>query len=608
MQRILIFGVNIMLKEKINLISCAILIVFVVSISVLSYSQYALSNNITEDAGQPFSDVPENSYAYIPVHELRKAGITNGIGNNRFGFGKTLSRGEFVTFLARLMNWDLAKPITGSFDDNQDTRKYYFGPVETALAKGVINNSEKMFRPDEPITREEAAVMIVNCLGYKDLAKSLDYLDQPFQDVFTNIGAITIAKDFGIVSIDTAVNPSSNILREQAAAMLIRMRDAMNRTIKDLNAFYAIKSFSQVDMIDDLTSVCFGWSRLSFDNEKGNIVVNTSSNAYGYNEFNIPTGYDAPLSKAKETNTPALLMLYSTQDEKIEDPKTGLKIGITEYVLTNQEVYGKVIDDIIVTIKGLPNDDTGVEAPSFDGVVIDFESLRGEALKNCLNDFLKELKAALDIENKKLYVAVHPLYHPARSSVSIDGYDFRTIGEIADKVILMAHDYNAKRLTKSEMEAGYSITPLTPIEDVYYALQTITDYKTGVQDKSKIMLQISFDWIVWKKKDGKILEAVPGKYNLENFMKLLKSDQEIEYYYDEKNANPYIKYIDTSTGVENIVWYENSQSVMEKVKLAKLFGIEGISLWRLGQIPNEPDIAGKPFNMDIWQRLLNEME
>jgi spore germination protein YaaH len=158
------------------------------------------------------------------------------------------------------------------------------------------------------------------------------------------------------------------------------------------------------------------------------------------------------------------------------------------------------------------------------------------------------------------------------------------------------------------MEAGYSITPLTPIEDVYYALQTITDYKTGVQDKSKIMLQISFDWIVWKKKDGKILEAVPGKYNLENFMKLLKSDQEIEYYYDEKNANPYIKYIDTSTGVENIVWYENSQSVMEKVKLAKLFGIEGISLWRLGQIPNEPDIAGKPFNMDIWQRLLNEME
>lgn len=70
----------------------------------------------------------------------------------------------------------------------------------------------------------------------------------------------------------------------------------------------------------------------------------------------------------------------------------------------------------------------------------------------------------------------------------------------------------------------------------------------------------------------------------------------------------YISYIDESTGIENIVWYENSQSVMEKVKLAKLFGIEGISLWRLGQIPNEPDAAGKSFDMDIWKSLLNEME
>lgn len=600
-----------MLKKNINLIFCTILFILVISISVLSYTQYALSSNLSEDSGQPFSDVPENSYAYLPVHELRKAGITNGIGNNRFGFGKTLSRGEFVTFLVRLMNWDLAAPTVASFDDNQDPRKYYYAPIETALEQGVINNSEIMFRPDEPITREEAAVMIVNCLGYEDLSKTLAYLDQPFEDVFTNLGSITIARDFGIVSIDTAFNPSSNILREQAAAMLIRMRDAMNRTIKDLNGFYAMKSFPQLDMINDLSSVCFGWSKLSFDSEKGNIVVNTSRNAYDYNDYYIPVGFEIPLSKAREANTPALLMLYSSQDEKIQDPETGLKIGITEYVLANPQVYRKVIDDIIVTIRGLPNDNENGQdtaAASFDGVVIDFESLRGEALKSSLNDFLKELKAALDIDNKKLFVAVHPLYHPARSSASIDGYDFRTIGEIADKLILMAHDYNAKRLTKTEMEAGFSTTPLTPIEDVYYALQTITDPTKGVQDKSKIMLQISFDWTVWKRKDGKILEAVPGRYNLENFMKLLKSDQEIEYAYSGEYANPYIKYIDTSTGVECIVWYENSQSVMEKVKLAKFFGIEGISLWRLGQIPNEADVSGKSFDMDIWQKLVNEIK
>ena len=600
-----------MLKKNINLIFCTILFILVISISILSYTQYALSNNITKDEGQAFSDVPENSYAYIPVHELRKAGVTNGIGNNRFGFGRTLSRGEFVTFLARLMNWDITEPAVASFDDNQDPGKYYYAPIETALKQGVIDTSEITFRPDDDITREEAAVMIVNCLGYGDLAETLAYLDQPFEDVFTNVGAITIARDFGIASLDTDFNPSSSILREQAAAMLIRMRDAMDRSIKELNGFYAISSYSQVDMIDDLSCVFFGWSRLSLDSKNGNIVVNTSRNEYGYNEFSIPEGFDGPLGRARQANTPALLMLYSSQDEKIQDPLTGLNIGITEYVLTNPKVYQKLIDDIIVTLKGFANDNQnsqGTKAACFDGVVIDFESLRGETLKKSLNDFLKELKAALDSENKKLFVAVHPLYHPARSSASIDGYDYKTIGEIADKVILMAHDYDAKRLTKAEMEAGFSTTPLTPIEDVYYALQAITDPVKGVQDKCKIMLQISFDWTAWKKKDGKVLEAVPGRYNLENFMKLLKSEQEIEYAYSDRYANPYIKYIDASTGVENIVWYENSQSVMEKVKLAKFFGVGGISLWRLGLIPNEPDVSAKSFDMDIWQELMKEME
>lgn len=309
-----------------------------------------------------------------------------------------------------------------------------------------------------------------------------------------------------------------------------------------------------------------------------------------------------------------MLMVYSSQDEKIQHPTSGQKIGIPEYLLTNQEAYQKVISDIIAYVKN-PSNEGEIGSP-FDGVVIDFENLRGETLKQSFNAFLKELDVALELENKKLFVAVHPLYHPKRSSSSIDGYDYRTIGSLADKVILMAHDYNAKRLSKTEMASGFSITPLTPIEDVYYALQCITDYNTGVQDKSRIMLQISFDWAVWKKKDGKIINSTPAKFNLENFKKLLQSNQSIEYNYSKVNENPFIKYIEADTGNENTVWYENSQSVMEKVRLAKLFDIQGISLWRLGQIPDvssvgeetDASVDGQDYKMDVWQKLLNEME
>ncbi|MDD2503726.1 MAG: S-layer homology domain-containing protein, partial [Clostridia bacterium] len=389
------------LKRNLNLIICFVLFSLLISVSALSYAAYTASTSQAADPAQPFSDVPQTSYAYSAIHELRKLGITNGIGDNKYGYGRTLTRGEFVTFLVKLMDWEQVVPTAGSFADNRNVKKFYYAPIETALINDIISVDETTFRPDDNITREEAVVMIVSCLGYGELSSKLNYLDRPFEDVTSNVGAITIARDFGIASIDTNFNPSSSILREQAAAMLIRMRTAMERPFKELNAFYAFKSSPQMDKIPDLTSVCFGWSKISFDQENVELVLNTTKNTYGNNDFSTPTGFTSPLSVAKEAGVPAMLMVYSSQDEKIQHPTSGQKIGIPEYLLTNQEAYQKVISDIIAYVKN-PSNEGEIGSP-FDGVVIDFENLRGETLKQNFNAFLKELDVALEFENKKLF-------------------------------------------------------------------------------------------------------------------------------------------------------------------------------------------------------------
>jgi spore germination protein YaaH len=593
------------IKQNLNLISCFILFALIISLSAFSYAQYVSNNEPLTDKSQPFSDVPADSYAYGAIHELRKMGITNGIGNNNFGYGQTMTRGEFITLLINLLDIDAQIPVSGSFTDNQDPKKYYFAPVEAALRQGIISDENDTFRPRDPITREEAVVMIINGLGYKDLAERIYYIDNSFEDVSNNKGHITIAEDFGIISTASAFGPSGNILREQAAAMLIRMIDAMDRRIDSLNGFYAISSSSQKDKIKDLSSVCFGWSRLSYDTKNQNVILNMSNNSLGFNEFYLPVGFNDRLSAAKDAGVPAFLMVYASRDISITDPATGQNYDILEYVLERPDIYSKVISDITAALKEVSRDG---EVGSFDGVVIDFEGLRGDQLKSSFNSFLKELKSALDRDGKKLYVAVHPLIHPKRSAVSIDGYDYRTIGALADKVILMAHDYDAKKLTKSEMERGINITPLTPIEDIYYALRAVTDKQTGVQDKSRIMLQISFDWTVWQQKDSRTVNSIPLSFNLENFMKLLESDTEKIFNYHTDYENPYLKYADTNKGTQNTVWYENSRSVMAKTRLARFFGIQGISLWRLGLIPDYQDEDNKYFDMDVWQSLLGEME
>ena len=218
--------------------------------------------------------------------------------------------------------------------------------------------------------------------------------------------------------------------------------------------------------------------------------------------------------------------------------------------------------------------------------------------------FLKELKQELDKSAKKLYIAVHPKRKPGQEYY--DGYDYKTIGEIADKVILMAHDYNAKKLTDSEMQSGYTITPLSPIDEVYYALKAIADKNTGVNDLSKIWLQLSFDAVQWKLKDGKVIEQYPSRPGYNAIQQRLLTDVTMNYSY--LSQNPYATYFDNSDETNNVLWYEDSRSVQAKIKLARMFGINGISLWRLGNIPNYEDADAKKLYLDVWQHILNETE
>lgn len=592
-----------MFKRYTLVICIFVLTVFIFSVSA-STADY-LTQSVPAFSEKPFSDVPKDSPYYSAVNELRSLDVTDGIGNNRFGFGKTISRGDFLTFLVKLMDWEPVNPKKGSFTDNQDTKKAWYRPIETALSKGVISKGTARIRPSDPVTREEAAVMVVNALGWGGLAGKLSYLGSPFNDVKKNIGYITMANDFGIIDPSASFNPSGKLLKEQAAQMLVRMHDARLRPITDLNAFYAIKASSQQDKIPELTSVGFGWCKLSFDPESGQVVVNTSNKALGYNDYYLPEGFSQRLATAKEAGVPSLLMVNATQDSKMTDPATGKTIGIPEYVLTNAAQRSYIISGIAAAVDEVSRNG---EKGSFDGVVIDFEGFKGDKLKNAFNEFLKNLKAELDKNGKKLYVTVQPLINKKFSSSCFDGYDYKTIGAYADKVILMAHDYGAKKLTAADMARGFNITPLTPIEEVYYSLEKITDPKTGVQDKSKIMLQISFDWIVWQKKNGKIINSASQTFSLENFIDLLNTNKKITYLYAKDYENPYIKYTDTKTGYENTVWYENSTSVMQKVDLARLFGIRGISLWRLGSIPDYRPDNGKDVDMDVWQSILSEME
>ncbi len=547
----------------------------------------------TAAQAEPFSDVPAEHYAYADVTLLRELGITDGMGDGTYGLGKSIKRSEFATFLVRLMRWELVNPAQGSFTDNQDPSQWYYDEVETAAVNGVVP-AGGAFRPEDPITREEMAVMLVRTLGYDTLAQKLSGA-KSFPDVTANAGYIALAVDFGITNgMDNLFKPAENARREDAAAMMVRMYRRLNEGFSELNAFYAISSYSQSDKLSSLSSASFGWSRLAYDAASGQMKLNlTRSDS---NEYAVPAGAFATVSRATGAGAEAYLMVHSAGDS-ITHPVTGEKAGLLEYMLQNETARAQTVAAIVAALAETPTDGGAV---SFNGVVVDFENLRGETLRNAFSAFLSELRAA--VGSRKLMVAVQPVMAPGEAYY--DGYDFRAIGNVADRIVLMAHDYYAKRLTEAEMKSGFVSTPLTPIDRIYYALKAITDGTTGVADPSKVLLQISFDSVQWKLQDGKVINSTPYHPTYDAILTRLQQSG-TEKLYAEQSMNPYARFTGDD-GTRSVLWYEDSRSVSAKLRLARMFGLGGVSLWRLGNIPDYVDAGDTPVYLDIWQTVLGE--
>lgn len=519
---------------------------------------------------QEYSDVPRDHWAYSEIQKAGEIGFMSGMGDGTFGLGQNVTRAQFVSMLVRMFGWSASE---GTGFSDVAPGDWYYSDVLTASDMGVLDTTEAYFRPNDNITREEMAVMIIKALGYGELAEEIANDGVPFSDVTENKGYISLAYEFGIISGrgGSIFDPNGTALREDAAAMMVRCYDKYNSYVDFVHGFYAFSSYSQKDMAAEMDTVSFGWSRMEYSDEDGVVVNTTTQND---NEWNVPEGYTDIVEYLKDNNVETNLNVYMSASES-DDAETILSSAENRTAAVNA-----IIEELTVDYKQLGYN-------PYSGVTIDFENLRGSEMRQNFTAFLTELNEELDSIGKSLYVAVQP---PMRSGAYFDGYDFKAIGEVCDKIIVMAYDYYAKTITSDVMESGFTTTPVTPFDEVYYALKVITDENTGVADKSKVVLGLSMSNVGWTVVDGVIVNSTGKTYTYEEIADMINNGAEVKY--SDKYKNPYIVYDDGEE--KQIIWYEDETSVKDKIKLAEMFGIDGISIWRIGLIPEEGG------NLDIW--------
>ena len=162
----------------------------------------------------------------------------------------------------------------------------------------------------------------------------------------------------------------------------------------------------------------------------------------------------------------------------------------------------------------------------------------------------------------------------------------------------MAYDFDAKALTESEMAQGYTQTPMSPLNQVYSAVRACLN---GGIPADKLLLGISMDTVQWKLQNGAVINSIPYRPSYDAVSARLATGCQVSY--PNYSYNPYASYTDSTDQTQNILWFENEQSVAAKAELARLLGLRGLSIWRLGTIPTDSSTG-----LNIWYTLTTAVQ
>lgn len=111
---------------------------------------------------------------------------------------------------------DFMKLINSAFGNNGAE------PYPIAKRRGIIKAEE--IKSDAEVSREMAAVFLIRGMGAEEYASLEGIFIKPFEDVTTNIGAISILKGMGVLSGDGTgkFNPSETITRADSAMLIYK--------------------------------------------------------------------------------------------------------------------------------------------------------------------------------------------------------------------------------------------------------------------------------------------------------------------------------------------------------------------------------------------------
>jgi hypothetical protein len=179
----------------------------------------AKTGKIMDYAGMPIqtSYVDESHWASDSIQMLEAQGVSI---NNISNYDEKLSRQDVVKMLSQIMGTQYfnnsGSEKKDSFSDVNKKNEYY-RYIESAVQNGIIEATGSEFKGTQKITKGEFVVMLVDMLGYKEIAKHDEIFSKSDGNIF-----VSICKALDILPVKTGEKYDSmdNITFAEAAYSL----------------------------------------------------------------------------------------------------------------------------------------------------------------------------------------------------------------------------------------------------------------------------------------------------------------------------------------------------------------------------------------------------
>ncbi|MNI06608.1 Endo-1,4-beta-xylanase A precursor [compost metagenome] len=161
-------------------------------------------------------------WAEQSIQRLIALGAINGYSNNSFQPDNRITRAEFVSILVKAfkLKQDGGQTFT-------DTKHHWASDaIGKAVSAGIVTGySTEHFGPDDPITREQMALMVMRAAGIKPMDTAVVPFVDSAQISSWSQSAVAAVQEKGIISgyVDGSFKPQNLATRAEAATVIVKI-------------------------------------------------------------------------------------------------------------------------------------------------------------------------------------------------------------------------------------------------------------------------------------------------------------------------------------------------------------------------------------------------